>query len=106
MKNNTKESSSSSTFSKPSDEEDKSSTDSHDFETGSSRSRRKESDSKVNLQVISPFNSSDFCAFLKIIFLKFLNGSDNDCKNIVLGILSFFKEENWDIFEDKDVDCI
>jgi hypothetical protein len=46
----------------------------------------------------------NFGAFLNKTFLKFLAGTDDACKNIILNILSFFKEENWEIFKDDDFD--
>lgn len=48
----------------------------------------------------------DFGTFLNKVFLKFLKGPDDICKNIILNILSFFKEENWEIFKDEDFDWI
>ena len=104
--NITKVSSSSSSFLNKSDEEDKSSWDSHDFESATGHSKSRYSDYKEVLHTISPFYLDDFGAFLNKVFLKFLKGSDDTCKNIILNILSFFKEENWEIFKDEDFDWI
>ena len=67
---------------------------------------RRNSENREILLVISPFYLDNFGAFLNKIFLKFLEGNDDSCKNIILNILSFFKEENWEIFKDEDFDTI
>ena len=95
--------SSSSTYSKRSDEEDKISIDSQDFEGYLSMPKTKQSQIRYNPNDVSPFNFEDFRAFVKDTFLWFLDGHDIDSKSIILNVLSFLKEENWSIFSDAEV---